>query len=52
MLYIYTPGLKNDGAFPLCGTTRLGLAWLGLCFHCSLVPLQSGWDYSHVVLSL
>ncbi len=29
MLYIYTPGLKNDGAFPLRGTTRLVSSRLG-----------------------
>ncbi len=31
-------------------TARHGSVRLGLCFHCSLVPLQSGWDYSRVVI--
>ncbi len=32
------------------GLARLVTARLSLRFHCSLVPLQSGWDYSRVVI--
>jgi len=28
----------------------LGPLWLGLLLHCSLIPLQSGWDYRLVVI--
>ncbi len=44
------PAITN-GAFPLHGTVRFGTVRLSLRFHCSLVPLYSGRDYSRVVIT-
>lgn len=41
---------QNLDVFPVHGMTLLTFHWLGLPFHGSLEPLQSGLDYRPIVI--